>query len=439
MSTPQYPYGRVFQDKTIALMLREPTFLKCYADVILPKYFDSDPHEKLSLLLIDYYRERDEIPTQDTCRFLITDFTAGHADPNLRIGMSELLEFAYTQVDISDSRDVIERIETFGNTRHLEQLTRDMQNQLMSGGTPDDVWKMIDHTRSICSGGPDLGIYIGDELLDAPSKLKEDGLYAENMKIASLIPSLDESFGGGLGRKEVGIIMGYTGRGKSMILVNLGAAAVYQGVPIVHLSIGELEQVDILARYACRLSGMELSRLISDDPKEYQSRIQAVLSTYGMRCYAKYFPPYTKIGVLRSYLSRLRGEKDFEAALLIIDNADDLSSASKYSSESSYEHLGQVFVELKSLAHDFNVAVWTDSQTNRHGAQAKAGLESIADSHKKARKADVVIAVNQTDDEWANNQIRLSVVKTRRYSRKKGDITCSVDYARMLIKETVTV
>ena len=85
------------------------------------------------------------------------------------------------------------------------------------------------------------------------------------------------------------------------------------------------------------------------------------------------------------------------------------------------------------------MAVWTDSQTNRHGAQAKAGLESIADSHKKARKADVVIAVNQTDDEWANNQIRLSVVKTRRYSRKKGDITCSVDYARMLIKETVTV
>jgi len=437
---PQYPYGPQFQDKVLALMIREPEFLPAHAGIIQPNYFDSDIHSSMARILLDYYEERGYPPVADTVNMLITNYIEAHKVESSQGHLLRDLVPALQKVDLANRVDIIEAVSNFGRSKQLEQLCFQLTQRLAKGEKPDDIWEHIDRSRTTGSAIGDIGMYLADALPGAPELVHADNLYSDIGKISTYIGRLDKQFNNGMGRKELGVIMGYTGFGKSLMLVNLGAAALFQKLGVVHLSIGELEEIDLLARYAARIaetSIKDLARLEQVSVALYQRRIAEIIQLYGGRGYAKYFSPGTKVATLRSYLSRLRSEKHFEPHLLVIDNADDLRpSSAAFQAESSYEHLGQVFIELKALAHDFNVAIWCDSQTNRSGNKTDvADLDVIADSHKKARKADIVISVNQSKRERELSVLRLALVKARRYSRADSIIWCRVDYERMLVKE----
>jgi replicative DNA helicase len=55
-----------------------------------------------------------------------------------------------------------------------------------------------------------------------------------------------------------------------------------------------------------------------------------------------------------------------------------------------------------------HIALLTATQTNREGAKAAvAKMTDVADDFNKIRIADVVISINKTDEERANNEARL--------------------------------
>lgn len=437
-----YPYGEEFQNKVLALMLREPTFLAAHADVIDPSYFDSEYHASLATIVLDYYREHNTAPpTKDTIIMLIADYARMRkTDSTFRIALETILDRAINGTELLDCRDVQDRVVEFGNTRHLERMVISLHQQIQSGRPSDELWKLIDRTRNSCSGTGNLGIFLQDDILDAPSLLRANSMYDRNSKVAMFLPTFDEAFYGGLGRGELGIVMGYTNFGKSLFLVNLGAAAVFQQLPIVHFTVGELDEDDIRARYAARLSGTPLNELLSGDiavDTKYRDRISMLLARYGLSINVKRIDPGSDVAVLRSHLARLRAERNFIPSLVLIDNADDLVATSKWGvADSTYEGLGSVYVELKSLAFDFQTVVWTDSQTNRSATTFEvADMDVIADSHKKARKADVVISVNQRVDERKEGTARLALIKARRYSKTNRVVQVTIDYPRMTMKE----
>ena len=435
-----YPYGAGFQDKILALMVREPQFLAAHASVIQPEYFDSEYHSALARMMLQYYAQHKQSPTRDVLLMLITEYVSTRAlDSTYREYLESTLDLAFSRTDLTDAKDVRERVVEFGNTRHIERLLFTLYTQVQAGAHSNDLWKTIDHTRSECSGAGDLGIFMQDVILDAPRLLRESDMYKRDRKVALFLPTFDEAFYGGLGRGELGVILGYTNFGKSMFLVNLGAAGVFQKLPIVHFTVGEMEELDILARYASRLSGTPLVDMLRGNDESdvvYRHRVNEILVRYGMNINVKKLHPGTDVATLRSHLSQLRAERMFQPALVLIDNADDLAAATQWVKESSYEHLGAVYTELKDMASDFSVAMWVDSQTNRSAPTFEiADMDVIADSHKKARKADVVISVNQRVDERKSNTVRLALIKARRYSKTNRVVRCSIDYNRMMLKE----
>ena len=120
--------------------------------------------------------------------------------------------------------------------------------------------------------------------------------------------------------------------------------------------------------------------------------------------------------------------------MVIIDNADDLSSSKRL--QESYDEKGEIYAELKDMAHDYDCAIWADSQTNRQGGSAQVvHLEHIADSHKKARKADVIISLSATESEIDAGFCRLKMLKARRSKKNLKTIRCTMDGAKMWIRE----
>lgn len=435
-----YPYGEDFQTQVLSLCLREPNFLPSYSEIIHADYFDSEVHSALARMTFDYYYENNDIPTFSDMKFIVSDYCSeSHVDDRFREHMLNVLNDVY-DIDISKNKFVRDKVLKFGQIKVMERMTLEMASMLNVDTEPDLIWEKIDQYRQKGSQKITSGINVGDVFLDAVKYFTNDSLYGSEYKVQTGFPSLDAAFSGGPGKREVGIVLGSTGGGKSAMLINLGANAVRTYMPVLHISIGELEEADIVARYTANWTGFPISAIVKGEVTEsFAEEASMFREKYNPSVIAKYFPPFTTVSTLRNYISRMKYRMGIPPQLILIDNADDLTpGAGVKSNGDAFEDLGKVYMGLKDIAHDFDVVIWGDSQTNRYGLSKEViGTDVIASSYKKATKADIIISVNQNEDEYKNKEMRLFVAKARRYGNKTQLIKCKADLSLMRITEII--
>ena len=426
-----YPYGENFQTSVLSLMLREPEFLASYGDIIRPEYFDAESQQELARIVTEYHDESGKTPDYDIMRVLVVDQKLPEKRNN---ELSLVLDQIYKGT-ITDLSAISERVVEFGKSKVMEEMLLELADANSVGANADMMWEKVDRYRTRGSANGTPGMDISDTFLRADEVCGGSSLFNPALKIGTGFPSLDKAFYGGLGRRELGIVLGYTGHGKSAFLINLGTAAVQQRLPVIHVSVGELEQDDLLASYASRWSQMTIHDIVSSSQAPmYKKRALEFFNKYKPRVRGKYFPPFTTLSTLRSFISRCKYRQGLDPALIIIDNADDLSSGRKGVGD-LYEELGQVYIGLKSIAHDFDVAIWADSQTNRGGKNVDIiDIDVMSDSHKKARKADVIVSINRSKD-GDETKMKLFIAKARRYSKKNSIVNCECDLSTMTIQE----
>ena len=73
-----------------------------------------------------------------------------------------------------------------------------------------------------------------------------------------------------------------------------------------------------------------------------------------------------------------------------------------------------IYEELRNLAMDLNIPIWTASQANRESANSSVvGLENMSEAYGKAMVADVVVSLSRKPMEKAEGFGRLFVAKNR--------------------------
>ena len=73
-----------------------------------------------------------------------------------------------------------------------------------------------------------------------------------------------------------------------------------------------------------------------------------------------------------------------------------------------------IYEELRNLAMDLSVPIWTASQANRESANSDiVGLENMAEAYGKAMVADVVISLSRKAMEKSTGAGRLFIAKNR--------------------------
>ena len=113
-----------------------------------------------------------------------------------------------------------------------------------------------------------------------------------------------------------------------------------------------------------------------------------------------------------------------------------MSRVKKYN-EKEYERQKHVATEIRGLAKNENVLVFTATQTNRGGMDGGLiDLNKSADSFGKQFPLDYVISLNQCMDERKSDpaQLRFFVAKNRN-GPKHDTITCEINYKTMVVNE----
>jgi replicative DNA helicase len=98
--------------------------------------------------------------------------------------------------------------------------------------------------------------------------------------------------------------------------------------------------------------------------------------------------------------------------ILIVDYADLLRSSTRV--DARYQELGAIYEELRNIAGELNIPVWTASQTQRSSIQDDViQADKIAESYQKIMTADLVISFSRKLEDKVNKTGRAHIIKNR--------------------------
>ena len=420
LNSSVYPYGTEFQLGVVALYCQDPGFRRQYNDVVSPDYFDDDA-------LIHIIRTAKKINGKGrlvTKPAIEADFVdaknAGdfQAPRNKRFEkqFKETLNEAFAE-DLEALEHIPDLVVSFARSQSVADACHKIVGLLDKGGNIDGVKSIMDKALQV-GASRDLGHSFLESACDV-GMLKKGLMHEQTNKIPTGIKTLDDNMRGGFSVGELGMIIGPTGRGKSIVLVNLAAEALKHGKNVVYVSF-ELFEHEVLLRFFQNLTGCTDDEVLEEE-NDFRVGINTMLKQMKNHLQIKYFPPGTLSSVqLRAYLSRLQSTEGWSPDLLILDDADSMRvprpGQGDSASAATYQALGVLYSEIIALLVDFSCAAWVACQATRSAFDAEVvDLSHTADSFKKAHKANMAIAVCQTNEESERDEARLFVAKARAY------------------------
>jgi replicative DNA helicase len=212
---------------------------------------------------------------------------------------------------------------------------------------------------------------------------------------------------GGLARGEIGVIVAPTGVGKSHFLVHVGAEALKIGKNVLHYTF-ELSETAVGIRYDSHICNIP-----SNDIKESKEKVKSIYDEgeFGRLIIKEYPTGSASVITIRNHIEKLM-MKNFIPSVIIIDYADIMRSTRQY--DSLRHELKLIYEELRNMAMDLSVPVWTASQSNREGSDREVvGLTNMGESYGKAQVADVILTLSRKETEKSTGIGRLFVAKNR--------------------------
>jgi len=413
-------YGKAFQEKIFQGLLTDHTWAAQMTEVMKPVYFDLKYLAFLSDKYFKYHTKYKAFPTMSLLISIIKDELKEQNNAVLKEQIVEYLGRMRTSPDMGDIAYVKDKSLDFCRKQALREAL-EKSVELISGDKYDAV---VDLMRKAVSVG--LPTSVGHDFFeDAEARFVK----INRLACPTGLEQLDQKtvLNGGLGRGELGVIVANTGVGKSHMLVGLGAQALKLGKNVVHYTF-ELTETAVGIRYDSHLTGIA-SNEIQDSKQEVLDKYKEM--DLGKLIIKEYPTGAATVNTIRNHLEKL-SLRGFTPSMLLIDYADIMRSSREY--DALRLELKLIYEELRNLAMERNIPIWTASQANRDSSNADVvGLENMSESYGKAMVADVVLSLSRKPTEKATGAGRLFVAKNR--AGRDGILfPVHIDTARSTIK-----
>jgi len=221
---------------------------------------------------------------------------------------------------------------------------------------------------------------------------------------------------GGVPRKTLNIVMAGTGVGKSMFMCHHAAACLTANKNVLYITC-EMAEERIAERIDANLMDTALDEL-KELPKEiYEKRLaRAVGSVRGNLIIKEYPTASATVAHFRHLLHELKIKKKFVPDIIFVDylNICASSRVKMNSNMNTYVYIKAIAEELRGLAVENNVPIFSATQTNRGGFNnSDVGLENTSESFGLPATADFMFAVIRTEQLDTLNQVLVKQLKNR--------------------------
>jgi archaellum biogenesis ATPase FlaH len=377
-----------------------------------PSYF-SDAVEKILFNEIkDFITKYKSLPTNEALIINLSN--------NRNINSSELDHVVALIHEIYKFRDepsdndwLLENTEKFCQDKAIYNAIMESVN-ILDGNKTDkakgEIPKLLSDALSI---GFDNNIghdYIED------SDARYETYHRKEDKIPFDLEMFNKITKGGVSNKTLNIAMAGVGVGKSLFLCHCAASCLYQGYDVLYITL-EMSEDKIAERIDANLMNIAINDLLSLSKEDYQKKFGKVKGKTQGRLIIKEYAPTTASSLnFRSLLNDLQLKKKFKPKIIFIDYLNlCLSSRLKQGSNvNSYTYIKAVAEELRGLAVEYNLPVFSATQTTRSGfSSSDPGLDDTSESFGLPATADFMFALVSNDDLEKMNQILVKQLKNR--------------------------
>jgi len=240
---------------------------------------------------------------------------------------------------------------------------------------------------------------------------------------------------GGVPRKTLNIIMGGTGVGKTMVMCHFAAANLMLGKNVLYITM-EMAEERIAERIDANLLNIPLDQLANAPPQIYASKITALKQKTLGKLIIKEYPTATVgVGHFRHLLNELNLKKGFKPDVIYIDylNICVSSRLRANANASSYIYVKSIAEEIRGLAVERNVPIFSATQLNREGfADSDPDLTNTSESFGLPATADFMMVVITNEELDTLCQLLFKQLKNRyRDERMNKRFVVGVDRSRM--------
>ncbi len=257
--------------------------------------------------------------------------------------------------------------------------------------------------------------HIGHDFLE-DSDDRYEFYHTREEKIPFDIEYLNKITQGGVTRKSLNILMAGTGVGKTIGMCHMAASNLTIGKNVLYVTM-EMAEERIAERIDANLLDIELNRLKDLTKVMYERKMEQLKQKVKGKIIIKEFPTsQAHTGHIRHLLNELSLKKDFKPDIIYVDYLNICASQRLVGSQSvnSYTYVKAIAEELRGLAVEYNVPIWSATQTTRSGfGNSDVGLEDTSESFGLPATADLFLALIQTEELEELNQVMVKQLKNR--------------------------
>jgi archaellum biogenesis ATPase FlaH len=400
---------QLFGDKQFAL--RAAPYLK-------EKYFHSEETATIWRLYAAFLEKFRQVPSFAAIRIGLD------ATPSLNETQAKAAQDALNKVELepllgdSQTQWVLEQTELYCQDRAifcaLQDAIKVMDDPKQGNGTIPELMK---EALSVTFDN-----HIGHDYF-AEAMDRYDFYHKPESRVLFDIDTLNIMTAGGVPAKTLNVILAGTNVGKSLALVHFTAGYVRMSKNVLYITC-EMAQEWIGQRVDANMFDIPMDDVVSMPRKNYESKINFLRQSSTGRLIIKEYPTATASCTdFRHLLQELRLKQNFVPDVIMVDYLSICSSMRvKLSGDgvNSYSFNKFIAEELRGLAGEFNVPLWTAAQFNREGFKSSdPGLEHVGESFGIPQTADFCFALVTTDEFDKLGQIALIELKNR-YNRKKS-------------------
>ena len=220
---------------------------------------------------------------------------------------------------------------------------------------------------------------------------------------------------GGVPSKTLNIALAGTGVGKSLFMCHLASSYLLQGLNVLYITL-EMAEERIAERIDANLLDVTMEDLHDMPQQLYEGKITKLREkTQGQLVIKEYPTASAHSGHFKSLMNELALKKSFRPDVIFIDYLNICASSRfKGGNISSYFYVKAIAEELRGLAVEFNVPIFSATQTTRTGyVSTDIGLEDTSESFGLPATADFMFALISNEELEALGQMKVKQLKNR--------------------------
>jgi|TARA_B100001093_G_scaffold82311_1_gene73690 replicative DNA helicase len=222
---------------------------------------------------------------------------------------------------------------------------------------------------------------------------------------------------GGVPKKTLNIALAGTGVGKSLFMCHVASSALTDGKNVLYITM-EMAEERIAERIDANLLNVPIDQLETMPKTMFTEKVKQLSSkTKGKLIIKEYPTGSAHSGHFRGLLNELKLKRQFEPDIIFIDYLNICASSRMKGmggAINSYNYIKAIAEELRGLAVEFDVPIFSATQTTRSGySNSDVGLEDTSESFGLPATADLMFALISTEELQQLGQIMVKQLKNR--------------------------